>query len=608
MTIASGLLLVQCLGLNLSAPLSWLTWALVLGAWLKRREARTAAELRLVALLQLVSTGLLAAQMQGLLTSVLQLLTVTVALAGLLQLGGVVSLPALLLRSARLLLAALPLALVLFLFVPRVAPLWTSDLGPRRGVVTGISPQMDPLGISRLARSDAPAARVTVAAGQELPRDTYWRVLVHGEFDGRRWSHQDPPPTARLQVLPSEAAEGSVQWWRIEPSRLRAVPWDGMAQPTALDQSITRDGELRLNAASRQPRRYRLRSGGVSGADSAWWLQPPRPRDRLLPTGQLPRLQELGASWRALPRDRDRLAAAESWFRRQSFRYTLEPGPTGDFDAFLFDRQEGFCGHYAGAFAALMRAADVPSRVVSGYVGGRRVEPLGGPPYLDLRQSDAHAWVEVWLNGQGWQRVDPTRWAAAGVLQSERRDGVTAVSGGAVPWWRWLQWQWWGLDLAWSRWWFGFDQTSQAAWLQALFGEQLRWVGVIAVTSAFGAVALGLKLFRAEWSFLVRDPLSRSLRLLARLGVTPDPGESFMALCHRAAADRPELAEPLLAMAEAQQCLVYADLSRRSRHMQQRRWRHCQREVECRMARRRLDHRRLMRPDPSVPSRFKPSE
>ena len=88
MTIASGLLLVQCLGLNLSAPLSWLTWALVLGAWLKRREARTAAELRLVALLQLVSTGLLAAQMQGLLTSVLQLLTVTVALAGLLQLGG----------------------------------------------------------------------------------------------------------------------------------------------------------------------------------------------------------------------------------------------------------------------------------------------------------------------------------------------------------------------------------------------------------------------------------------------------------------------------------------------------------------------------------------
>ena len=236
---------------------------------------------------------------------------------------------------------------------------------------------MDPLGISRLARSDAPAARVTVAAGQELPRDTYWRVLVHGEFDGRRWSHQDPPPTPRLQVPPSEAAEGSFQWWRIEPSRLRAVPWDGMAQPTALDQSITRDGELRLNTASRQPRRYRLWSGGVSGAEPAWRLQPPRPRDRLFPTGQLPRLHELGASWRALPRDRDRLAAAEAWFRRQSFRYTLEPGPTGDF-VLLFDRQRASVAT-TPVPSPLMRAADVPSRVVSGYVGGRRVEPFEAP-------------------------------------------------------------------------------------------------------------------------------------------------------------------------------------------------------------------------------------
>ena len=169
-------------------PLSWLTWALVLGAWLKRREARTAAELRLVALLQLVSTGLLAAQMQGLLTSVLQLLTVTVALAGLLQLGGVVSLPALLLRSARLLLAALPLALVLFLFVPRVAPLWTSDLGPRRGVVTGISPRW-----IRWGSADWPAV-------MPLPRASRWRLgriaprhlLARSRSWGVRWPPLEP--------------------------------------------------------------------------------------------------------------------------------------------------------------------------------------------------------------------------------------------------------------------------------------------------------------------------------------------------------------------------------------------------------------------------------
>ena len=179
----------------------------------------------------------------------------------------------------------------------------------------------------------------------------------------------------------------------------------------------------------------------MSGADSAWWLQPPRPRDRLLPTGQLPRLQELGASGAPYP------VIGIGWLRRNPgfdvspFATPWSPGPRVTSMPFCLIARR-LRGHYAGAFAALMRAADVPSRVVSGYVGGRRVEP-SRPPYLDLRQSDAHAWVEVWLNGQGWQRVDPTRWAAAGVLQSGA-DGVTAVSGGAVPWWRWLQWQWWG--------------------------------------------------------------------------------------------------------------------------------------------------------------------
>ena len=109
--MTSGILLLQCLGLNLSAPLTWPTWGLVICALLKRRESRRAADHRLVALLQLVSAGLLAAQMQGLLASVLQLLTVISALAGLLahELGGVGSLPALLRRSLQLLVAALPL-------------------------------------------------------------------------------------------------------------------------------------------------------------------------------------------------------------------------------------------------------------------------------------------------------------------------------------------------------------------------------------------------------------------------------------------------------------------------------------------------------------------
>ena len=63
-----------------------------------------------------------------------------------------------------------------------------------------------------------------------------------------------------------------------------------------------------------------------------------------------------------------------------------------------------------------MRAADVPARVISGYQGGHVVQPISGGPYLELRQSDAHAWVEVWLEGEGWQRVDPTLWATTTAL------------------------------------------------------------------------------------------------------------------------------------------------------------------------------------------------
>ena len=96
--------------------------------------------------------------------------------------------------------------------------------------------------------------------------------------------------------------------------------------------------------------------------------------------------------------------AVERWFKSQPFRYSLTPGSMTDLDNFLFETQVGFCGHYASALAAVMRSADVPARVVSGYLGGRQIAPITGSPYLELRQSDAHAWVEVWLEGSGWQQ------------------------------------------------------------------------------------------------------------------------------------------------------------------------------------------------------------
>ena len=563
-------LLLQCIALNWSAPLTWPTWALVLCALFKLRESRRPFDRRLVALLQLVSTGLLAAQLQGLLASALQVLSVLLALAGLLghELAGVLSFRGFLQRSLQLLAAALPLALVLFLFVPRLPPLWTTELGPSRGAVSGLSPELDPLSIAELALVDGSAARVLLPDAQTLPTDAYWRVLVHEQFDGRRWQHRDPP-VPRGGSGESTAGEGTSQWWVVEPSATRAVPWDGSAVPTSPDQWITPEGELLVGAASPQRRSFRLQSTQLI---AAWQQRPPIPTERQVPPDSLARLKTLAQQFQELPTGRERLAAVEGWFRGQPFRYSLQPGAVPDLDAFLFDQQVGFCGHYASALAALMRAADVPARVVSGYQGGHVVQPLSGNPYLELRQSDAHAWVELWLEGEGWQRVDPSLWAANSGLPAA---AVAAESAQRleeqVLWWRWLQWQWWGLDLAWTRWWLSFDQSSQQAWLQMLFGAQLRWLGVAIVVGGFAAVAAGWLLLRL--GLRSRAPLAQSLRLLARRGVLPMQGESFPALCRRAARMHPDLAPLLQAMADQQQQLAHAPLTASQRRHHSRQWR-----------------------------------
>jgi transglutaminase-like putative cysteine protease len=542
---------------------------LVLCALFKLRECRRPFDRRLVALLQLLSTGLLAAQLQGLLASVLQLLAVLLALAGLLghELAGALSFRGVLQRSLQLLAAALPLALVLFFFLPRLPPLWTTQLGPTRGAVSGLSPDLDPLSITELALVDGSAARVLLPEGQPLPTDAYWRVLVHEQFDGRRWQHRDPPvPRGGSGV--STAGEGISQWWVVEPSATRAVPWDGSALPTSPDQWITPEGELLVGAASRQRRSFRLQSPDKV---AAWQQRPPIPSERQSPPDSLSRLKTLARQFRQLPTSRERLEAVEGWFRRQPFRYTLQPGAVADLDAFLFDQQVGFCGHYASSLAALMRAADVPARVISGYQGGHVVQPLSGSPYLELRQSDAHAWVELWLEGEGWQRVDPTLWATTPGLPA----AVAAEPGQRleekVPWWRWFQWQWWGLDLAWTRWWLSFDQTSQQAWLQMLFGAQLRWLGVVIVVSGLAALLAGWLLLRL--AHRPRSPLAQSLRLLARRGVEPLQGESFPHLCRRAARMQPDLATLLEAMADQQQLLAHAPLTASQRRHHSRQWR-----------------------------------
>ena len=551
--LAQAVLTLGCVGVDPSWLLGIFTLVLVLMAGLKLLEARDRAGRRLVALLQLVGCGLLAAQQPDLLPSLLQLLAAVLALAGLLQLesGLSVGWRLVLRRSLRVMAAALPLALVLFLLVPRIGPFGAGAGWPTGGAATGLSETLDPGSIATLVDNAAPAARVAFSSNRPPPpAQRYWRVLVHSRFDGSRWlrdgdAERAPSGPQPALIPPPTAANAGDQVWLVEPSRFTAVPWSGTASP--LDPSLRPQptGELRLLRPALERRSYRLlEQPGLPD----WQVRPPRIVDLVLPLDRNPRLLALGRSWGSLPDPLERVQAAERWFRSQGFRYSRTPGnlpePNG-LDVFLFERREGFCGHYASAFSALMRAAGIPSRVVSGYRGGDWVVPVSGASYLELRQSDAHAWSEVWLPGRGWLGVDPSAWLAGGAPASAAA-GEAAVGPGLGPW-RWLQRQWWGLDMAWSRWWLGFDQTRQEALLTWLLGRRRGLLGWLILAGVALTLGLALPLLRSRTAAgdrLGRD-LAALLRLLRGVGIEPAPGETLEQLTERAARRHPALREPL---------------------------------------------------------------
>ncbi|MFM9109556.1 MAG: transglutaminase-like domain-containing protein, partial [Prochlorococcaceae cyanobacterium] len=349
------------------------------------------------------------------------------------------------------------------------------------------------------------------------------------------------------------------------------VPWGGAGGPAAGQPGLgaTAAGELLLAQPPAERRHYRL--AAATGAGEPWITRPPLPTDLAYPPGRQPRLEALAQQWRPLPTAAARLAAARAWFMAQPFRYSRRPGllpERAGLDVFLFERRQGFCGHYASAFTALMRAAGVPARLVSGYRGGSWVRPLGGSPFLDLRQSDAHAWSEVWLPERGWTRVDPSAWIAAAALEAE----------GPSPAWSWWQRQWWGLDAAWTRWWLGFDRSDQEALQRRLLGDRrdrLGWL-LLALVMLLLPPAVGLVRLLAPGAGppdRLRQRLERALGSLARQGLAPAPGEPLLVFSRRAALARPELARPLRALSVSYGQLRWARLSPARRRARRRRLR-----------------------------------
>ena len=550
--LALGLLATLLPAIDTGMPLSWGAICLMALTALKLREARSRSELRRSSLLLMVITGVMAALLPGLGPSLIQLLTTLLALSSLLalELGGALQVRTLLGRSLRLLAAALPLVLVLFLLVPRVGPIWTVPMG-QKTARTGLSDRLDTGSIADLVAVDTPAARISFANEQPPPPEArYWRVLTLHSFDGQRWERL--PGEDRFDALARSAAGAAnqqgtgarEQFWLAEPTLLPVLPWSGQGQPLDPDLRISPDGVLLNNRPPIERRAYGFTD---LSAPATWKRQPPRDAALEFPVGLNPRLQALGREWKDTLAPADRVAAAQRWYLSQPFRYTTKPGllpGPHPVDAFLFDTRTGFCEHFASGFTALMRAAGVPARIVLGYQGGDWVPQVGGGGYLDVRQSDAHAWSEVWLADQGWVMVDPTAW-----VSPLRITAGQPVSAGQTPrqfsplGWTLLQWR--GIDLRWTGWVMGFNRQDQLALIERLLGKRHEWIGVVLVASLALCLALVLPLMR--WTQRRRDAdglrreLDRCLERLHGLGLDPLPGEDLGHFCRRAGQQRPDL-------------------------------------------------------------------
>jgi transglutaminase-like putative cysteine protease len=247
-----------------------------------------------------------------------------------------------------------------------------------------------------------------------------------------------------------------------------------------------------------------------------------------LPDGYNPRTLQLAAQMRADPAlSRGGAAAlvgaALQRLRTGGYQYTLDPGVFGPdtADEFWFDRKEGFCEHIASAFVVLMRGMGIPARVVTGYQGGE-LNPVDG--YWVVRQSDAHAWTEVWLAGEGWVRVDPTSAVAPSRIGSLQRlrppqNAFAAALGGVTPGLALdLRAVWDALNNGWNQRVLNYTQSRQLNLLKGIGFSAPDWIDLSYVLIALiVGVAMGGALW-ALWDRRERDPWLRLLqRVRARL-------------------------------------------------------------------------------------------
>jgi transglutaminase-like putative cysteine protease len=485
--------------------------------------------------------------------------------------------------AGSLLLQALPVMVLLFVFFPRLGPLWSLPVVNDKAI-TGLSDSMAPADIADLSRSAALAFRASFDGATPPRSELYWRALTLDRFDGRRWSQSDYAEFA-----------SAAQWQK----RGEALSYSIVMQPSAqrwlfaLDVAETTLEQTRLMSDFRLQRRQPVERSLIYQVSS--WPQalrePQLAQQTLRRSLQLPAQGEpRSRAWaeqlkRDYPQPAQLVQALLSHFNREPYAYTLRPPALGvnNIDDFLFETRSGFCAHYAGAMTYVLRAAGIPARVVAGYQGGE-FNPAGN--YVQVRQFDAHAWVEYWQAGQGWVSVDPTfqvaperidmglEEALAGEQSFLEDSPFSPLRYRNLSWLNEVRLAWDNANYGWQRWVLGYQSQQQLEFLTRWLGRvdaQALLIGLV----GGGGLLLGLL---ALWLFKPwqreRDVQQRLFRrfeaLLARHGVPRQPGEGPRDYAVRAALQLPDQAEAIANFAAAFEAQRYAGQALSAAQLRQR--------------------------------------
>jgi transglutaminase-like putative cysteine protease len=397
------------------------------------------------------------------------------------------------------------------------------------------------------------------------PEARYWRGPVLNDFDGFTWRR------GRANYLPTPVQRlGAAYDYRVtlEPTGRRWVfALDTVDRSPRRDVWLTFDQQLIAYADVTDTMTYEATSHVATRATG--------PLSKLgqdfetrLPPDRNPRALALARAMRGQSAsDADYARRVLDWFRDNGLEYTLEPDPTSldSVDSVLFDTKRGFCGHFASSYATLMRAAGIPARVVTGYLGGE-YNPAGG--YWIVRQSDAHAWTEVWLGPDGWTRMDPSAVVAPERLRAGLFDvlpesqATTSVRFWRSAWMNRMGRLWDGANQWWREHVLDFNLRSQFDLLRALGidspdWEHLGWGFAIGLVSWIAWVSLALRrsVARPRPDRIGRAWLKATRKLAKVTARGPDEGP--LAYAARIAMARPDLAAPVSSIALAYARLRY---------------------------------------------------